>query len=65
VDEEDVDLGLVCAHGGSVQRRWPYGSITTSFIEYGTTSLLIVQDVATNEISRSPAEVMMQEHAGH
>lgn len=56
---------LLCAHGGSLQMRWPYGSVTTSFIEYGSTPLLIVQDLPSNDIRRTRAEVVVEEHVGH
>ncbi len=43
-DQEDVDLVLTSAHGYSGQSLWPFGSITNSFIAFGTRTLLIVQD---------------------
>ncbi len=43
--EEQVDLVVMCAHGYSGETRWPYGSTVISFIAYGTSPLLIVQDV--------------------
>ena len=43
--QENVDLVLAGAHGYSRQSRWPFGSVVSSFITYGTTPLLIVQDV--------------------
>jgi nucleotide-binding universal stress UspA family protein len=45
VEQERIDLVFLSAHGYSGQTRWPYGSIVVSFIAYGTTPLLIVQDV--------------------
>lgn len=47
VHEEAIDLVLFNAHGRSGIDQWPYGSIVSNFIQYGTTSLLIVQDLAT------------------
>ena len=43
--QENVDLVLAGAHGYSSQSRWPFGSVVSSFITYGMTPLLIVQDV--------------------
>jgi nucleotide-binding universal stress UspA family protein len=45
VEQERIDLVFLSAHGYSGQTRWPYGGIVVSFIAYGTTPLLIVQDV--------------------
>ena len=45
VAEEQIDLVLLSAHGFSGQAQWPFGSLTQSFIEYGETPLLIVQDM--------------------
>ena len=42
--EEQVDLVVVSAHGYSGETRWPYGSTVISFVTYGTSPLLIVQD---------------------
>lgn len=44
VEEEHSDLVLLCAHGYSGQMRWPYGCVVASFIAYGSSPLLIVQD---------------------
>jgi nucleotide-binding universal stress UspA family protein len=45
VAEEQIDLLLLCAHGFSGQPRWPFGSLAQSFIHYGETPLLIMQDM--------------------
>lgn len=57
VDEEKVDLVLLTAHGYSSLTRWPYGSVVNSFITYGTTPLLIVQDLPMHEIQPTWAEI--------
>lgn len=56
VEEQAVDLVILCAHGYSGQQQWPYGNVATSFITYGTTPLLVMQDLPQHEISRSKAE---------
>lgn len=56
-DEEKIDLVLLTAHGYSSLRRWPYGSVVSSFISYGTTPLLIVQDLPLHEIQPTSAEI--------
>lgn len=65
VDEQDVDLVLMSAHGYSGETRWPYGSIAISFIVYGVTPLLIVQDVSLGDIALTRAEVAAREYKGH
>lgn len=45
VTEEQIDLVILSAHGFSGQPQWPFGSLTQSFIQYGETPLLIVQDM--------------------
>jgi nucleotide-binding universal stress UspA family protein len=62
IDQEKTDLVFMSAHGYSGQTRWPYGSIVNSFIVYGATPLLIVQDVPADRIQPTPAEVAAKEH---
>jgi len=57
VDQEKIDLVLLTAHGYSALTRWPYGSVVSSFITYGTTPLLIVQDLPQDKIGPSWAEL--------
>lgn len=60
VDQEKIDLVLFAAHGYSGQTRWPYGSVVNSFITYGTTSLMIVQDLPQDRIEPTWAEVVAE-----
>jgi nucleotide-binding universal stress UspA family protein len=64
-EESNADLVLLVAHGESGERRWPYGSVTTSFIAYGNTSLLIMQDLPDSEIHQTRAEQAIRESQGH
>jgi nucleotide-binding universal stress UspA family protein len=57
VQEEKIDLVLLTAHGYSALTRWPYGSVVSSFITYGTTPVLIVQDLPHDKIEPTWAEV--------
>lgn len=59
-----ADLVLLAAHGETGESRWPYGSVTTSFIAYGSTALLILQDLPA-EIHRTRAELAFKESQGH
>jgi nucleotide-binding universal stress UspA family protein len=65
VDEEDIDLVLMAAHGYSGQARWPYGSIALNFVAYGSTPLLMIQDVPPEEAAMTEAERAARERAGH
>jgi len=64
-DENDVDLTVLSAHGYSGDTRWPYGSVGLGFIVYGSTPLLILQDLPTNEIELTQAEIAARETGGH
>ena len=64
-EESNADLVLLAAHGETGERRWPYGSVTTSFIAYGNTSLLIMQDLPEGEIHATRAELAIRESKGH
>jgi hypothetical protein len=52
---------MLAAHGHSGERRWPYGSIAASLIAYGSTPLMIMQDLSENEIPHTPAEHAIRE----
>jgi nucleotide-binding universal stress UspA family protein len=56
--EEAVDLIVLSAHGYSGDVHRPYGSLVTSFIVYGSTPLLIVQDLPADMIGSSQAEMV-------
>jgi nucleotide-binding universal stress UspA family protein len=60
-EEEMADLVVLGAHGYSGKTRHPYGGVGISFIAYGTTPLLIVQDLPQQEIEPSEAEVAADE----
>lgn len=61
-DQEKMDLILLSAHGYSALTQWPFGSVVSSFITYGTTPLLIVQDLPHSKIEPTRAEVAAREH---
>ncbi len=45
VDRESADLVVLSAHGYGGESPWPFGDVATSFIDHGTTPLLLVQDM--------------------
>lgn len=64
-DEAEVDLVVLGAHGSSGKPKWPYGSVTTSFIEYGSVPLLVIQDLDPEEVEPTQAEKAAEEKKGH
>jgi nucleotide-binding universal stress UspA family protein len=64
-ESEEADLVVLSAHGYSGAPRRTYGSIAASFIAYGTTPLLIIQDIEGDEANPSQAELAAREHKGH
>ena len=65
IDREKIDLVLLSAHGYSGENRWPYGKIALNFIAYGTTPLIIIQDLSKNEVGKTLAEKYAEESKGH
>ena len=65
VELEGVNLVVLGAHGYSGNPKWPYGSVALNFIVYGTTSLLIVQDISHDEARKTGAEFIGREEKGH
>ena len=61
-DEEEVDLVVLSAHGYSGGTRFLYGGVVISFIIYGSTPVLIVQDVPIDELQPNPAEIRVIDH---
>lgn len=64
VEDEGIDLVIMSAHGYSGDPRWPYGSTVVSFIVYGTTPLLVLQDLPENRIQPTRAEEVVREYGG-
>jgi len=65
VEKHNADLVILAAHGHSSDSRWPYGSVATSFIAYGNTAILIIQDLPHNQIKSTQAELVARETKGH
>jgi nucleotide-binding universal stress UspA family protein len=65
VDREKINLVLLSAHGYSGENRWPYGKIALNFIVYGTTPLLILQDLSQDEVAKTLAEKYAEQSKGH
>ncbi len=65
VESEDVNLVVLSAHGCNGGDKWPYGSVAVNFITYGTTPLLIIQDIPFNRALQTRAESAAKESPGH
>ncbi len=65
VEEEEIDLVVLTAHGYTGSTKWPYGSVALNFIVYGSTPLLIVQDISEEEAEPSEAQKAARETKGH
>jgi nucleotide-binding universal stress UspA family protein len=65
VAQESADLVIMSAHGFSGEPRWHHGRVVSSFIDYGTTPLLIIQDlpIAKGKVSR--VETVRREFLGY
>ncbi len=57
VIRENIDLVVVCAHGYTGQTTWPYGSVTRNYMEHGTQSVLVIQDVHRSQVQPTAAEI--------
>jgi nucleotide-binding universal stress UspA family protein len=64
-ESSECDLVALSAHGYSGSPHCTYGSVTTGLIGYGSTPLLIVQDLEEQQIEPLRAELVAQEHQGH
>ena len=65
IQEKGVDLVALSAHGYTSTPRWPYGSMALNFIAYGTTPLLVMPDMSTEELEQTQAELAAKESKGH
>ena len=57
VDSTDIDLVILSAHGHSSQTKRPYGSVASNFIAYGSTALLLIQDLSPEQIQQTRTEL--------
>jgi nucleotide-binding universal stress UspA family protein len=65
IQEKEVELVALSAHGYTSTPRWPYGSIALNLIAYGTTPLLVMQDMSSEELEQTQAELATKETKGH
>ncbi|MGH2542832.1 MAG: universal stress protein [Ardenticatenaceae bacterium] len=65
VEEEEIDLVVLSAHGYSGKSTLPFGSVASNFILYGKTPVLIVQDLPAEEIEAAQAAGFARQFQGH
>lgn len=63
-EQEDIQLLILSAHGYSGDTHWPFGSVVVSFLAYGTTPLLVIQDLPPERIEPTFAEIVSRERGG-
>ncbi len=59
IDQEQIDLVVLSAHGYSGDPQWPYGSITGHIIAYSPKPVLVVQDLPA-PFSRDEAQTAVR-----
>lgn len=65
VEQEHIDLLMLCAHGYSGEARWPYGRLVSNFILYGASPLFIMQDLPSEKTDLTQSEVAVRDQPGH
>jgi nucleotide-binding universal stress UspA family protein len=64
-EEYGIDLVILSAHGHSADVGRPFGSISTGLIEYGSVTVIMVQDLSPQEVEPTRAEEVAREQKGH
>jgi nucleotide-binding universal stress UspA family protein len=62
--EENIDLVVLCAHGYTGQSTWPYGNVARNYIEHGTKTVLVIQDVPLSRVRPTVAEIAAEKSGG-
>jgi nucleotide-binding universal stress UspA family protein len=62
--ETDIDLVVLCAHGYTGESTWPYGSVARNYMEHGTKSVLVIQDVPRSRVKPTAAEIAAEKSGG-
>jgi len=55
--DEIIDLVVLCAHGYTGRSTWPYGTVTRNYLEHGTKTVLVIQDLDRLKVQPSVAEL--------
>ena len=65
IAKSNADLVAFCAHGYSGKSHWPFSSLVTNFIAFGTTPLLIIQDMSPDQVRKSMGDLSELQKKGH
>jgi nucleotide-binding universal stress UspA family protein len=65
IEQENIDLIILNAHGLSGDPQWPYGSIASNFLANAAIPLLVVQDIAQDQYTQTEVKYFMREPAGY
>ncbi len=65
VGKTKVDLVALCAHGFSGNSHLPFSSLVTNFIAFGTTPLLIIQDMTPEQVEKTMGNLSKLQQKGH
>jgi nucleotide-binding universal stress UspA family protein len=61
-DQENVDLVVLCAHGQTGGTNWPYGTVARNYLDHGTKSVLVIQDVPLSQAHQTAAELAAERY---
>lgn len=64
VEEENIDLIIMAAHGHTGQHHYPYGSVAREMLEFGARPILIIQDVPRSLVQPSDSEMAANKSEG-
>lgn len=62
--DETIDLVVLCAHGYTGCSAWPYGTVTRNYLEHGTKTVLVIQDLSWSKVQPSAAEMAFEQSRG-
>lgn len=62
--DQGIDLVVLCAHGYTGESNWPYGTVTRNYLEHGTKTVLVIQDLAREKVLPSAAELAFEKAGG-
>jgi len=62
IEQENIDLVVLCAHGQTGGMNWPYGSVARNYLEHGTRTVLVIQDVPLQQVRPTAAELAAQKY---
>lgn len=64
VEEENIDMIIMSAHGYTGQHHYPYGSVAREMLEFGARPILIIQDIPLSRVQLSDSEIIAQKSEG-